>query len=139
MGPHKSSSPSWKAFKAYQKEQWLINALCWSAYPKIREKFAKSGFTWVLGSRKPLNVAELQHAVAISAGQSTWVDLVNSLGFNFETQFGQTFGYMLRVDLDDDVRFAHATAKELLTSSAETLSPLNSAVLSNLVIRLTRN
>lgn len=103
--------------------------------PEDSREIAKSGFTWVLGSRKPLNVAELQHAVAISAGQNTWVDLVNSLGFNFETQFGQTFGYMLRVDPDDHVRFAHATVKELLTSSAETLSPHNSAVLSNFVIQ----
>jgi ankyrin repeat protein len=103
--------------------------------PEDSQEVAKVGFTWVLGSRKPLNVSELQHAVAISAGQSSWADLVESLGFNFEVQFDTAFGYLLRVEPDRNVRFAHSTVKELLTSPPANLSPKNAAVLSKFRIQ----
>lgn len=40
--------------------------------PEDSQQIAKQGFIWVLGSCKPLNVLELQHAVAIGAGQRSW-------------------------------------------------------------------
>jgi ankyrin repeat protein len=103
--------------------------------PEDSREVAKQGFTWVLGSRKPLSVSELQHAVAIGAGQRSWADLVESLGFNFEVQFDQAFGYLLRVEPDRSVRFTHSTIKELLTSSPQNLSPPNSNILSRFAIR----
>ncbi|KAL2070583.1 hypothetical protein VTL71DRAFT_13609 [Oculimacula yallundae] len=103
--------------------------------PEDSQKVARQGFTWVLGSRKPLNVSELQHAVAIGAGQNSWADLVESLGFNFEVQFDQAFGYLLKVEPDHSVRFTHTTIKELLTSPPQNLSPSNSNTLAKFAIR----
>jgi ankyrin repeat protein len=88
--------------------------------PEDRQEIAKIGFIWVLGSRKPLSLTELQHAVAISADQTSWAELQESLGFNFDAHFDEVFGYLLRVDPDLRVRFAHTTVKELLTSPAPT-------------------
>ncbi|PVH74731.1 hypothetical protein DL98DRAFT_658590 [Cadophora sp. DSE1049] len=103
--------------------------------PEDSKDVAKQGFTWVLGSRKPLSVSELQHAVAIGAGQRSWADLVESLGFNFEVQFDQAFGYLLRVEPDRSVRFTHSTIKELLTSAPRNLSPSDSNTLARFAIR----
>jgi ankyrin repeat protein len=103
--------------------------------PEDYQEVAKIGFTWVLGSRKPLNMSELQHAVAVSSGQSSWADLVESLGFNFEVQFDQAFGFLLRVEPDQSVRFAHATVKELLTAPPENLSVENSTTISKFRIQ----
>lgn len=85
--------------------------------------------------RKPLSVSELEHAVAIGAGQRSWADLVESLGFNFEVQFDQAFEYLLRVEPDRSVRFTHSTVKEFLTSPPQNLSPPNSNILSRFAIR----
>ena len=85
--------------------------------PEDSRAIARSGFTWVIGARKLLTLSELQHAVAISAGQSSWSDLHEALGFNFEAHFDQAFGYLLQVDHNKQVRFVHQTVKDLLTSS----------------------
>ncbi|RKL37927.1 hypothetical protein BFJ72_g7387 [Fusarium proliferatum] len=103
--------------------------------PEDSQDVAKIGFTWVLGSRKPLSLSELQHAVAISSGQRTWSDLKNALGFNFDAHFDQAFGYLLRVDPDLRVRFAHSTVKELLTADDSMSSSPNSGVISKYVVR----
>ncbi|VTT69035.1 unnamed protein product [Fusarium fujikuroi] len=103
--------------------------------PEDSQDVAKIGFTWVLGSRKPLSLSELQHAVAISAGQRTWSDLKNALGFNFDAHFDQAFGYLLRVDPDLRVRFAHSTVKELLTADDSLASSPKSGVISKYVVR----
>jgi ankyrin repeat protein len=103
--------------------------------PEDSQHVAKIGFTWVLGSRKPLSLSELQHAVAISTGQRTWSDLKNALGFNFDAHFEQAFGYLLRVDPDLRVRFSHSTVKELLTSE-DSLDPgSSSGIISKFVVR----
>ena len=78
--------------------------------------------------------AELQQAVAVSTGQRSWADLVEALGFNFEVQFNHSFGYLLRIEPDRQVRFAHATIKELLTSPQE-LSSQYSTVLTKFRIQ----
>ncbi|KAF5548860.1 ankyrin repeat [Fusarium mexicanum] len=103
--------------------------------PEDSQDIAKIGFTWVLGSRKPLSLSELQHAVAISTGQRTWSDLKNALGFNFDAHFDQAFGYLLRVDPDLRVRFAHSTVKELLTTDDTMSSSSDSRVISKYVVR----
>ncbi|KAF5566225.1 ankyrin repeat [Fusarium phyllophilum] len=103
--------------------------------PDDSQDVAKIGFTWVLGSRKPLSLSELQHAVAISTGQRTWSDLKNPLGFNFDAHFDQAFGYLLRVDPDLRVRFAHSTVKELLTADDSVSSTSDSGVISKYVVR----
>ena len=105
--------------------------------PEDSHLLAKIGFTWVLGSRKPLTLTELQHAVSISTGQSSWSDLKDSLGFNFDSRFDQAFGYLLRVDPDSCVRFAHSTVKELLTAqiSPEEVASGEPTVLSRFVVR----
>jgi hypothetical protein len=77
-----------------------------------------------------LDVAELQHAVAISAGQKSWSDLKRLLGFNFQMQLDHAFGYLLRVDSTRHVRLAHATVKEPLTSPNEIVSSVHQSVLS---------
>ncbi|PNP78957.1 hypothetical protein FNYG_07822 [Fusarium nygamai] len=103
--------------------------------PEDSQDVAKIGFTWVLGSRKPLSLSELQHAVAISTGQRTWSDLKNALGFNFDAHFDQAFGYLLRVDPDLRVRFSHSTVKELLTADDSLSSSSDSGVISKYVVR----
>ncbi|KAF4434806.1 hypothetical protein F53441_13645 [Fusarium austroafricanum] len=103
--------------------------------PEDSQDVAKTGFTWVLGSRKPLSLSELQHAVAISTGQRTWSDLKNALGFNFDAHFDQAFGYLLRVDPDQRVQFAHSTVKELLTADDTLSSSSDSGVISKYVVR----
>ncbi|TRX91012.1 hypothetical protein FHL15_007994 [Xylaria flabelliformis] len=103
--------------------------------PEDSREVAKAGFTWVLGSRKPLTLAELQHAVAISTGQNSWSDLEDSLGFNFDSRFDQAFGYLLRVDPDLCVRFAHTTVKELLTTENNMAPAKDSGILSKFLIR----
>ncbi|KAK8130582.1 hypothetical protein PG999_002962 [Apiospora kogelbergensis] len=103
--------------------------------PDDLKEVAKLGFIWVLGSRKPLNLIELQHAVAISAGQNSWADLQDCVGFNFNTQFDQAFGYLLRIGPDMTVRFAHTTVKELLTMPDNDLPAQDSRVLSEFIIR----
>ncbi|KAI0543731.1 hypothetical protein F4679DRAFT_577412 [Xylaria curta] len=103
--------------------------------PEDSQKVAKAGFTWVLGSRKPLTLTELQHAVAISTGQNSWSDLKDSLGFNFDSRFDQAFGYLLRVDPDLCVRFAHTTVKELLTTENNMAPAKDSGILSKFLIR----
>ncbi|KAF5684755.1 hypothetical protein FDENT_6558 [Fusarium denticulatum] len=103
--------------------------------PEDSQDVAKIGFTWVLGSRKPLSLSELQHAVAISTGQRTWSDLKNALGFNFDAHFDQAFGYLLRVDPDLRVRFSHTTVKELLTADDSLSSSSDSGVISKYVVR----
>ncbi|RYP20157.1 hypothetical protein DL766_008254 [Monosporascus sp. MC13-8B] len=105
--------------------------------PEDSQEVAKIGFTWVLGSRKPLNVTELQHPVAISTGQKSWSDLQYSLGFNFDAYFDQAFGYLLGVDPNISVRFSHTTVKELLTPANTNIAPSahDSQVLSKFPIR----
>lgn len=103
--------------------------------PEDSREVAKIGFTWVLGARKPLNVPELQQAVAVSSGQRSWADLVEALGFNFEVQFNQSFGYLLRIEPDRQVRFAHATIKELLMSSPQEPSSQKSTILTKFRIQ----
>ncbi|KAM3076304.1 hypothetical protein ACMFMF_005637 [Clarireedia jacksonii] len=104
--------------------------------PEDSQDLARTAFTWVLGSRKPLNILELQHAIAISSGQNSWADLVESLAFNLEVQFPQAFGYLLQVQPDRHVNFAHSTIKELLTSSSTASeSATNSKVLSKYLIQ----
>ncbi|KAF4343770.1 ankyrin repeat [Fusarium beomiforme] len=103
--------------------------------PEDSQDVAKIGFTWVLGSRKPLSLSELQHAVAISTGQRTWSDLKNALGFNFDAHFDQAFGYLLRVDPDLRVRFAHSTIKELLTADDSVSRGSDFGLISKYVVR----
>lgn len=105
--------------------------------PEDCQELAKMAFTWVLGARKPLSVQELQHAVAISSGQTSWSDLTESLGFNFEVQFDQAFGYILRIGSDEHVKFAHLTVKELLVGQHEDLSDKDAITLSK--FRVTEN
>lgn len=80
-------------------------------------------------------MSDLQHAVAVSAGQKSWADLAESLGFNFDVQFDQIFGYLLQVNANKSVQFTHSTVRELLTSTSSNLSPANAAVLSKYLIR----
>lgn len=103
--------------------------------PEDSRAMAKAGFTWVLGARKLLTVRELQHAVAISADQSSWSDLVNSVGFNFDVQFDQAFGYLLRVDHEKHVHFIHQTVKDLLTTPSQSADVETSGLLSHFHIQ----
>jgi hypothetical protein len=57
-------------FKRLSKEATAYYCSLLECIPEDSQDLARTAFTWVLGSRKPLNISELQHAIAISSGQN---------------------------------------------------------------------
>ena len=97
--------------------------------PKNSEKMVRKAFIWIMGTQKPLDKLELQHAIAIDSSQESWSDLVRETAYNFESRFENMFGYLLTSGRDGIVSFTHQTIKEILISSPGTLSSTNEAVL----------
>ncbi len=93
---------------------------------------AKRAFIWVLGSttRAPLTIKELHHAVSVNDTQNSWSDLQDDLGYNFESSFQESCGYLLKVDERGSVTFAHQTVKELFENTNKSVREIDEKVLS---------
>ena len=99
--------------------------------PADFQRKAKRCFTWVLGSlsRGSLTIRELHHAVSVSSSQRSWEDLKDDLGYNFESSFQESYGYLLKVDENRFVTFAHQTVKELFEGKNKAVREADKKVL----------
>lgn len=93
---------------------------------------ARRAFMWVLRSSSSiqLTLRELHHAVSINDSQQSWSDLQEDLGYNFEFSFQEACGYLLKVNEQGLVAFAHQTVKELFQSQSNSIREIDEEVLS---------
>ena len=101
--------------------------------PSDFQRKARKAFTWVLGSisRAPLTLKEIHYAVSVNEDQTAWSDLVEDLGYNFESSFQELCGYLLKIDADGFVIFSHQTVKELLESTSSSARETDEQILRN--------